>query len=278
MRRGNYIGAAGVASGGSTTVPLQAEAAAYFARMSTPPSSAFQEALNRAIFRWKAVGAWSQIKGLWFLAAETTQAAKLSVIGDTPRDAVVVGTTPTFTASKGYSGFDSGKQLKFPITSTILADNNAFAFLAAICSLKIDDVTDPENPVTIDGCIIRSDAGIGHDVVGNFAYESGSGATSPGFHGAGPQKAFHLVASSGAASIVGGTKGAYSLTAGGIGQPEGGLASVTRSSNYITTPIAFHPMDRLSAYGFLSSAASNAVCKKFLTILAAALDEVGAFD
>lgn len=277
MRRGNYIGAAGVASGGSTTVPLQAEAAAYFARMSTPPSSAFQEALNRAIFRWKAVGAWSQIKGLWFLAAETTQAAKLSVIGDTPRDAAVVGTTPTFTASKGYSGFDSGKQLKFPITSTILADNNAFPFLAAICSLKIDNVTDPENPVTIDGCIIRSDAGIGHDVIGNFAYESGAFATPQGFHGAGQPKAF-LPSGGASGTVIGGVKLGVAITAGGIGQPEGSAAATTRSSNYITSPLDFHPMDRLSAYGFLSSAASNNTCRKFLAILAAALDEVGALD
>ena len=125
------IAIAGQLGGSRVGAPLQAEALAYFGRMTTPPSAAFRDAVNWAIWRWKAIGAWSLIKGLWWLAADTSQAGLLSVIGDTPRDAVIVGTAPTFTALKGFSGFDVGKQIRFPITAAILASDSVFGFVAA---------------------------------------------------------------------------------------------------------------------------------------------------
>lgn len=254
-------------------IPLQPEASAYFKRMTSPPSEAFAAAVNWAIYRWKAIGAWSEIKGLWILAAETAQAARLSVIGDTPRDAVTVGTAPTFTALKGYSGFDATHQVKFPITATILASDNVFAFLAARTSLKTDN-TDPENPVVVDGCIIKSDGGTAANVPGNFTYEGPGGGTKPGMWGAGVTAPFAPACS----VVVGGSRGPKGFLGGAITFPDGSGFTGARSSNYITTAIAYHPLDRLSAYGFLASTASDALCRRFVGVLTELLEQLGALD
>ncbi len=244
--------------------PYQAEALAYFARMTTPPSAAFRDALNWAIWRWKAIGAWSQIKGLWILAADTAQASLLSTIGDTPRDAVIVGAAPTFTALKGYSGFDVGKQIRFPITSAILASDSVFAFAALLAAGGGDG--DPNI-----GPMIQCDLGSEYDRPGNFTWgrDGGFDATY-GVRGPCVQRPWAK------SYVVGGTKGTTVITPGVVGNFGGGVNS--RGSNYTTTATATPALQRLCAYGFLDAAASTVLCRKFTAVLAEALDMIGALD
>lgn len=263
------IAIAGEGGGGRVGAPLQAEALAYFKRMTTPPSAGFRDAVNWAVWRWKAIGAWSLIKGLWILSADTSQAALLSVIGDTPRDAVIVGTSPTFTALKGFSGFEFGKQVKFPITSTILASDSVFAFAALKAVVQVDN-TDPENPVNHYGPMIQSDAGTNIGTPGNFQF-SHSGDNAHGIYVSTVNRP--LVAT----HLVGGGKAGNVITAGGVGVLAGGSTSA-RSSNYITTGHGLTALNRLCAYGFLDASATTAQCRQFTAILAAALDMLGALD
>jgi hypothetical protein len=256
-----YIGD-GPAAG---AISLQSEARAYFARMETPPSAAFREAVNWAIWRWKAIGAWSQIKGLWILAADTAQAARLSAIGDTPRDATVVGTSPTFTALKGYSGFASGKAIRFPITSAILASDSVYAF-AALLAQGQSDMTDPENPVAYYGPMIQNDAGGTSSCPGNWFY-SLDGAPFP--------QAWIYPTLMSRTHMVGGRRGGVAISAGAVAASSGVTA---RGSNYTTHAHALTALQRLSAYGFLDAAASEATCRRFTAILAAMLDQLGALD
>lgn len=261
---------AGHMNGNRVGAPPQAEAIAHFNRMTTPPSFAYRDAVNWAIWRWKAMGAWPLIKGLWILAADTSQAALLSVIGDTPRDAVIVGTTPTFTALKGYSGFDVGKQIKFPITSTILASNNVHSFLAARITPQVDN-TDPENPVTVDGRFIISDAGDIAGTPGHFAFSAAGSGTVTG--ASGPP----LITVGGHGIIVGGCRGLVGVLAGAtMGNNAGG--GPARSSNYITRSLALTPLNRLCAYGFLDASATLAQSRQFTGVLATLLDMLGALD
>lgn len=262
------IAIAGQMGGSRVGAPLQAEALAYFGRMTTPPSAAFRDAVNWAIWRWKAIGVWPLIKGLWWLAADTSQAGLLSVIGDTPRDAVVVGTSPTFTALKGFSGFTTGKAVKFPITATILASDSIFSF-AALKAVRQFDMTDPEDPVPYYGPMIQSDAGTNYAVPGHFLYGVNGGA-----HGIQPPGIGVPVMSD---AIVGGARAGNLITAGAVGTVAGG-AFTGRSSNYITSAAALTALNRLCAYGFLDAAATAAQCRQFIAILAAALDMIGALD
>ncbi|MDZ4372673.1 MAG: hypothetical protein U1C74_14780 [Phenylobacterium sp.] len=252
----------------SGAVPTQTEARAYFGRMATSPTPAFREAVNWAIWRWKAIGVWPHYKGLWILAADTSQAGLLSVIGDTPRDAVIVGTSPTFTARKGFSGFQSGRQVQFPITSTLLASDGVFGF-AALKAVVQNDVTDPENPVPHYGPMIQCDAGAEYQRPGNFDYGSTDGAYGIRLSGMTRPLVTGLV--------VGGGKSAVAITAGGVGTI-GGTSGLARGSNYITTGHGLTALNRLCAYGFIDAAASQAQCRQAMAILAAMLDMLGALD
>lgn len=264
------IAIAGQLGGSRVGAPLQAEALAYFGRMTTPPSAAFRDAVNWAIWRWKATGAWSLIKGLWWLAADTSQAGLLSVIGDTPRDAVIVGTAPTFTALKGFSGFDAGKQVRFPITADILASDSVFGFVAAKVVPQVD-MSNPESPVTVTGRFVISDAGDTFATPGHFGY----GNLAGGIDANTIYSINDIVL--GGSIIVGGAKGSTGITAGGV-SPAGSTGPGARSSNYITRSLALTPLNRLCAYGFLDASATTAQCRQFVAILATALDMIGALD
>jgi hypothetical protein len=255
-----YAGLGDVGGG----IASQPEARDYFARMSVGPSPTFKAAANEAIYEWKKQGTWSLILGLWLFCADTAQASLLSVIGDTPRDAVVIGTSPTFTALKGYSGFTDVKQIKWPITSTILANDGCACFAAG----KADDGASNGGNVTF----IESDAGTGHTVVGNFYTGIIAIPTIiPGVYSAGSQ-----FIPDAAKTFVGGSKGGGALNTAGL-TSIGGTA--TRSSNYRTSPIASgHPLQLLSAVGFLANAATDKNCRDFMTTLQLLLNRVGAFD
>jgi hypothetical protein len=267
MLRNPYIGDV-PATGG---VPLQAEARAYFARMTTPPSQAFREAVNWAIWRWKKAGHWALIKGLWLHAAESSQAALLSVIGDTPRDAVILGSAPTFTPLKGFSGFDATHQLKWPITSAILASDAALNVIAGRYTIQ-----DNGSGVAATGLVIVSDAGELHGPYGNWTFANrlgyglamGASGNCAGVFTSSAVGANH-------AFIYGGGGGFGFVTPGGVnGAPN---STSARSSNYRTavTTTAVAGL-RIAAYGWLSAAASEDQCIAFQAILAELLEQLGA--
>ena len=265
MKRNGYIGSASI-GGVSTSTPLQSEAAAYFARMSVAPSAAYQEAANRAIFRWKQAGLWSQIKGLWLHCADNHQASLLSVIGDAPRDAVIVGSAPTHTARKGYSGFDATHGLKYPITAAILANDNVFNFMAGVA-------TQPATPNATTHYYMVSDGGNGAHVPGHWQNSGGL-----------------LVFNNGEVARLSGTANASVSFIGGPGVGIGNIVKPgtwdlfstatrsARSSNYVTGSDANTTLARLVAYGFADASLTNAQRAKFLTILNDMIDTLGAFD
>jgi hypothetical protein len=269
MLRSAYIGDVAVSGG----VPIQAEAVAYFSRMTTPPSPAFRDAFNWAVHRWKQAGVWPLILGFWLHCTDTSQAALLSVIGDTPRDAVVIGVAPTFTALKGFSGLDATHRVKYPITSTILASDNVFSFIA--CGLTVPDAGDGSIDI---GLVITSDANAtttrGSFSIVKDAFNVGGIGNSNSV----PASYAPTSGPGGAAFYVGGygdgAAGLYASAGGGVGRNS---SATGRSSNYITAAaarsLAFGP---LAAYGFLSAAATKVQVRSFLTTLGALLDQLGA--
>jgi hypothetical protein len=264
MNRNAYIGDVG----GAAAVPIHPDARAYFERMTTPPTPAFREAFNWAVGRWVKIGVWKGlVKGLWILAADTSQAALLSAIGDTPRDAVVVGTAPTFTARKGFSGFSATKQVKFPITATILASDDVYSFAA----LKASEKYDGGIGVNHYGAMIQCDGGANYQRPGNYEFVN---AATQGI-------SFGGIASPSAQTLlVGGGKAGRIITPGIYDRPIGAPAATpsARSSNYITTAHAVNNLDLLSAYGFLDAAATVDQCRKFISVLSAMLEQLGALD
>ena len=260
MNRDAYIGDV---HGGQ--LPTQAEAAAYFAAMAAQPSNAWKTAVNLAIYEWKQQGNWANLKGMWLLCAESAQAAALSVIGDTPRNMTVTG-APTFTASKGYSGFDlTTKQLVFPITSTTLADDDFTTIFAGI----LKTYTSGTDRMAIENATDASISGVGNVRVtagGAPQMASGNGAMSGSIDDI-----------NGQAILAGVRDGAYVLPGSIAGASPSALV---RGSNYKTANVAAasHPLLRLSAYGFLGSASTPRMAQRAMITLAKLIDTLGALD
>ncbi|MEW5687429.1 MAG: hypothetical protein AB1942_21135 [Pseudomonadota bacterium] len=251
------------------SAPYQAEALTYFGRMTAPPSAAYRDAFNWAVWRWKVLGVWPLIKGLWLLSADTAQAGLLSAINDTARDAVVLGVAPTFAALKGFSGFAAGKQLRFPITSAILGSDNVYAFMAGRVAGSApggDLVGGPTIPFIISDAGAAGDAG--PSTPGHFTLRLA------GVYGAGPGAPITRGIT---ATLVGGTKGLL-MVSGGTAAADNSGSVGPRSSNYVTRSIDDHPLARLCSYGFLDAAATAAQCRQFTSVLAMLLEQLGALD
>jgi hypothetical protein len=273
-KNNRYIG--GITSNTDGT-PVQAEAIALFARMTTPPPNEYRNAMNKAIYRWKAAGLWVLIKGLWVTCAHTYNASLLSVIGDTARDAVIVGSQPPFVALKGFTGFDATHRIKFPITATIL-DNNyqTCTFLAAKMSHFYGDAdgapeTGDEFAAT---SLITCDAGSSYQIPGVWetTLQGGNGQILPGVRFAGGTFLS-------ATQIILGSRYIDAFMPGGVGRL-GSASFSAPSSNYITSSDSKNALNagRLCAYGFLSYTATAVQGAKFLAILSNLIDELGAFD
>ncbi len=264
MLRASYIGDMNANAGSST--PLQAEAAAYFARMTSSPSNTYREAVNRAIYKWKRQGAWALLKGLWLFCAETDQAARLSVIGDAPRDATKTG-TPTFVAGKGYEGFSATAGIAWPITAAILADDNFMPIIAGRVVLDRE------------GVIISSDAGDIPNVAGHFQSMFSEPGVPLGL--VGPSYTLGTLMSAYGVggrelTVCGGMRYIQAVDPQGYWGSAAGSAA--RSSNYHTTLASSGPLRRLTAIAYLSSGASMATAQKFTSTLNEMLCDLGALD
>jgi len=267
MREIRIVGQSGGAVVGA---PLQAEALAYFKRMTTPPSAAFRDAVNWAIWRWKAIGVWPLVKGLWIHAADAQQAALLSVIGDTPRDATILA-APTFVPLKGFTAFNATLgSINYPITAAILDNStNIIPFVAAAWSPKLNGAVEQFDT------FIRSDAGTDAKIAGNWALVNNGGGR--GVSGGTLAPVFHMAAATTGRCVLG-TKNGAVILGGSQGQFVQGGGALAPSSNYRVVAHAYNAIDRLSAYGFLASTATAEQGCKFLAVLAEMLDQLEAFD
>lgn len=258
MFRNAYIGDTYETGG----LALQAEARAYFQRMTVPPSAAYREAVNLAIWRWKKAGVWPLILGLWLFCADTEQAALLSVIGDTPRDATKTG-APTFTPLKGFGGFASGG-ITMPITAAILASDLVGCVMAGL----VDNTTIPTSET-----LIRSDASASFTKVGHFyAFFDGFGGAGDGVFAHNQQR---IGSANGVAAVCGGGMGFYAIQAAGQVSDGSGSGGTARSSNYRTNS---EILTRFSAHGFISHTATEAQARAFVATLNMLLVELGALD
>lgn len=262
MKKLNYAG-----DRHAQAVPPQAEAQAYFNRMTAAPSKLYRDAINLAVYEWKQQGNWSLLKGLWLLCADTAQAAALSVISDTARDMTLNG-APTFTALKGYSDFDTtAKQLVFPITSTILANDNFWMFFAGL----VDSTHGISEEMIVENATDASGTSYG-----NAAIRVVSGGHGQFFSGGrcpvgAPLDLIGTI-------CVGSGGPSQSLVTCGWSQLSGG-SSTARGSNYKTGNVAPpHPCTRFTALAYLGSAATTRMAQRFLITLTKLLDTLGALD
>jgi hypothetical protein len=255
-KSGRYIGSLRT---GAKPQPI--EATAYFSRMTNSPSTAYREAVSWGVQRWKDDGVWTMIKGLWLFCADDSQAALLSVIGDTPRDATLTG-APTFTAGKGFSNLTGANVVNFGgIGSTILADDNAAVCVAGIADMSIGDGAPM---ITCDaGGAATGTLGVG---VGSFSYL-----------GAGFGPALFLENNGSAVPFVGGGGALVGFTPGGLWGVTGG-SGTGRSNNYRTAAGTPNPLSRLTATAFLAATSTKKQWVKFAVTLAALVNQLGALD
>lgn len=268
MQTTGYAGTAELSSAG--VINYEAESKAYFARMTTPPSLPFKIAVNAAIAAWKAAGAWSMISALWIHAADTQQAALLNITGDATLDATVTG-APTFTPLKGFSGLSNTALVNYGgINSTKAgvwsalgglfnsqySSNNALAQVLFACSQASN---------------LNSYAGIWQTSTTGLLQTPGGGAKVP-------------ISTVVASSPFVGLGWATDLYCGSADIGSGGASSGVDSA-YKTAPFDpvgtgfAHPIKRLCVYGFLSnSLAAGPVARKFSTILAKLVEDLGALD
>lgn len=243
----------------TTSYPTQVEAQAYFARMSVAPSAAYKDAVNTAIYKWKQLGVWTSIIQLIVFAADTSQAALLDLTANV-HNATITG-SPTFTANKGFSGFNASNGIAFGLDGTILVNDSFISVFAGL----VQPVA--SGPTFIDNV---SDSSL--NTPGNFGLNSQGGVVAG--------SASNLInpywwISSPPSNTIGGAKNTSPITTTAV---SGGGTNGGRKSNYKTALTASHPLTRLLAYGAIGSAVSIADGRRFFLVLQSLLEAVAAFD
>ena len=89
--------------GRDSAITYDADAQLYFDQLTGPVSDAYKIAVNTLVLSLKADGNWSELDRLWIHATENQQNARISLVNPTST-AITEVNTPTWTASKGYSG------------------------------------------------------------------------------------------------------------------------------------------------------------------------------
>lgn len=88
---------------------FEPEAAALFARFTTPPTGERKTLINTLIKALKDGGIWSKLDVLYLTAAADAQAARRNWIADAHNLSTI--NSPTFTADRGYAGNGSSSYL-----------------------------------------------------------------------------------------------------------------------------------------------------------------------
>lgn len=249
MRRGAYVGTAGVSNTGYPSIPMQIETINYLARFSSQPSNTYKNALNQAIYRWKAAGVYSLLTDLWLTCADASADSLRNLISAS-RDATITG-SPTFTALTGFGGISTSNYLSFPFTTSGL--------VAGTC-----------------GCIFAGKAPpnmAGAHLIGTN--NSKAGSVNPAFYMGGCPltnlpAAYDTTISTVSDIIIGGV--------GGVSvNSQGATASTSAPGSFETSPVSCNisaAMNTMQAYGFMA-APTAAQVRKFLSILTLFLDDIG---
>lgn len=95
LARAGYVGRMG------PTRRFDPDAAAYIARMTTPPDGARQQLIDDLVTSLKAEGVWDKLSALWLMAAADSQAGTLNVISSSYTLSPV--NSPVFTADRGFA-------------------------------------------------------------------------------------------------------------------------------------------------------------------------------
>lgn len=103
-------------------VAYDADAAALFARMTTPPDATRKTACNVFVTGLKDAGLWPRGIGLWALSAHDAQAARRNWLADQYNLTAV--NSPTFTTDRGYTGDGSSSRLSTGFNAFTAADPN----------------------------------------------------------------------------------------------------------------------------------------------------------
>lgn len=129
MRRGRGRGLGFNRGGGGAGESYDADAVAYFAAMTTQPTSAQKAILNKRIVDLKAAGTWAKILSLYFFDIHSEADALI----DVKRPAATKATNNAMTFNYDFTGFTGGTG-KYINTNwamnTLFASNNSMSLFA----------------------------------------------------------------------------------------------------------------------------------------------------
>ena len=252
MRRGAYVGTAGVSNTGYPSIPMQIETINYLARFSSQPSNTYKNALNQAIYRWKAAGVYSLLQDLWLFMADTS-ADSLRNLVTAARDATISG-SPTFTANKGFSGLGASNYVSMPFSATGIGSSSGM-----ICAAWYPPGTTPSFTL-----------GSGSGGVTTTTYASGA------YGGIQWNNATNLVAAApvGLGVDMPAIIGAVNTTAVDC---DGAKGAAGTFSAFTSSPLLANTtgIKKMQAYGLMPTA-STAQVRAFLSILRSFMEDVGA--
>ncbi len=148
-----------------------ADALAYFAAMTVPPSPPRKALLDALIVGLKSDGVWARLDWLSLFAAHGAQPARLNA--KNPAQAFSLVAAPTFTADRGYAGNGSSSYLNSgwnPLSNAVHYAQNA-------CHLGVWVNSNPTNSGWAAGSLAaRINPNNGATTV-SFAAQSGSGSS-----------------------------------------------------------------------------------------------------
>lgn len=268
MRRFPYVGTAGVAGDGFPSIPIQIETSAYIARLSAPPSKTFKNALNEAIFRWKAASVWTLLQDFWVCATDVQADALRNVIA-AARDATKTG-SPTFTSLKGWGGHSASNFISMPFSATGITASSG-CFIAGKCdTTKVGSriVSDAGQSDGIGSFTMIADA-TNHlfGVVPQLSRSGGGVGMSQGGQANGTQT--FAIAQAGVANSV--------ITPSSAGLSSGTVGAAVDASPVTTAVGSGGQLVQLSAFGFMPTC-TGAQMRQFLSILNSFLEDVGAYS
>jgi hypothetical protein len=125
-----------------TTAGYSAEATTYFAGMSVQPDDTRKTALAALIDGLKTDGVWIKLDWLAICAAHDEQAGRVNAI--TPAQVMTVGSAPTFTTDRGFTGNGSSQYLDSgfnPTTASSPKYVRDSASMGVWCGSNVDAAT-----------------------------------------------------------------------------------------------------------------------------------------
>lgn len=228
-------------STGGLDYPLQDETAAYFARFSTAPSPLYLNALNTAIYQWKANQTWTVIRDLYLFMADTSADAVRNVIAPT-RNATLAG-SPPFVTNVGFGPLSSTATVSMPINLSGLTAGNNYYFFCGRLNVAPAASTQAMGTSGVEGNVQTNTSTMWR--MGNTA-----SMISPGSTGSPP---FYIFAYRGAVIVF--PTGVVSQSGSSATLPSGAIAANT---TWVT---------QLTAYGVIEPAMGNQHMARFLNIL-----------